>query len=307
MKAVIFSCQGLGDGLISLTLANNLKLNGYECITFHNQLLEMQEWFKDLEVNKLPSEDKFLSILQNSDLIFVSFDSSEYFQKLIRLGKEKFYKKFFVLNPSFSPKIGKQKFYEDALFDPNICMVDNIELFCIRVLRFLHTSKTCGIHPINNLSHRKYLNRIIVHPTSANIAKNWSMQKYVKLALQLSKKGFSPVMVVGKREEALLKDLPVEIKAFSNLNDLAAFVYESGYMIGNDSGIGHLASSLKIPTISIFRNFRSAKLWRPGFGNGKIIYPNKMIPNLAFYRLRDKHWRKFITVKNVLKVFEKIF
>src|SRR5690348_18510042 len=37
----VFSCQGMGDGLISLVLSNNLHLNGAEATTFHPFLNEL--------------------------------------------------------------------------------------------------------------------------------------------------------------------------------------------------------------------------------------------------------------------------
>ncbi|PZQ39214.1 MAG: hypothetical protein DI559_09145 [Ectopseudomonas oleovorans] len=34
------------------------------------------------------------------------------------------------------------------------------------------------------------------------------------------------------------------IPHFSNVRELAAYLYESGYIIGSDSGVGHLAAAL---------------------------------------------------------------
>jgi ADP-heptose:LPS heptosyltransferase len=74
-------------------------------------------------------------------------------------------------------------------------------------------------------------------------------------------------------------------------------------MIGNDSGIGHLASCLNLPTLIICRSKIAAPFWRPGWTSGEVILPPAWIPNLKGLRFRDKYWQKSITVPKVLKSF----
>ena len=74
-------------------------------------------------------------------------------------------------------------------------------------------------------------------------------------------------------------------------------------MIGNDSGVGHLASCLGIPTLTICRSQMAANFWRPGWSKGAVITPPAWVPNLKGLRLRDQHWQKFISVKKVYKTF----
>jgi ADP-heptose:LPS heptosyltransferase len=76
-------------------------------------------------------------------------------------------------------------------------------------------------------------------------------------------------------------------------------------MIGNDSGIGHLASNLKIPTLTIFASRRKKTLWRCDFFQNDIIYPLPLI-NIKGFRIRDKYWYKTIFVFNILKKFNKL-
>ena len=109
MKAAIFSCKGLGDGLISLLLSSNLYLNGFETDTFHDNLDQMQTFFSHLSIKKIPNEDELDQILKYYDQLFVSYDeSSKFIMKLIKKGKENFIDKVFVLNPCPSKKIGSQ-------------------------------------------------------------------------------------------------------------------------------------------------------------------------------------------------------
>ena len=311
LKCAIISCPGLGDGLVSLVLSNNMHLNGWEAITYHEKyLIQLQSWFPHLPIHPFPSKNEIPKLLSSFDKIFVSYSStSSFIQEIIREGKKEEDGKLIVLNPSYSKNIGKQPFYEDALFSPNVTIVKNIENFCHKLLQLPKCTKSNGLIVPYDLVHRKYLKRVILHPTSAKKGKCWEPKKYVKLALHLKQKGFMPIFIMSAEETSQwewIKELDFQIKVFSGFDALAKFIYESGYMIGNDSGIGHLASSLGLPTISLFRSPRSAKIWRPGWGDNKIICPSRYIPNLSGFRLRDKKWQKFISVRKVLKNFEKL-
>jgi len=310
MKAAVFSCKGLGDGLISLALANNLHLNDYRVDTFHINLDEIQSIFPHLKINKYPNIEEIDNILSTYDQIFISYDESNHFiMKLIEDGKKFFPKKIYVLNPCPSRRVGDQPYFGDALFDPNICMVNNIEHFCKRILKLEKTSMAIKISMPTEYSPKKYTKRIVIHPSSAKESKNLPIKKYIKLAKDLKSKGYDPVFVISSKEKKdfeIVSTYDLNLCAFDNLKDLASFVYESFYMLGNDSGIGHLASLFNLPTISIFRNYRSAKLWRPGWSRGSIVYPNRYIPNLFFYRLRDKHWKSLIPCRKIIKTFQEL-
>ena len=183
-------------------------------------------------------------------------------------------------------------------------MVENLKNFSKNILKLKKTTISNSIKPINNLIFKKNLNTIAIHPSSGNINKNWDTNSFLKLAKDLKKINFNPIFIVSPKEKKdflWIEENGFEIKTFITLSDLASFVYEVGYVIGNDSGIGHLASNLQIPTISIFRNLKTAKLWRPGWKNNEIVYPNNLIPNFSIFRLRDKYWKKFISIQKIIK------
>jgi ADP-heptose:LPS heptosyltransferase len=310
MKAAVFSCKGLGDGLISLALANNLYINDYQVDLFHDDLGEMQSFFEHLIIKKYPEIYHIDQILLSYDRVFISYDASNKFiMELIKKGKENFSDRVFVLNPCPSKKIGQQPFYKDALFEADLCMVDNINFFCKKILKLKKVSKKIDLNFPKGKEFKKNKNRVIIHPSSAKKSKNWTLEKYIKLAKLLKNKNFEVIFIVRNDEKKEFIKVQLEggnLKTFNNLKDLTLFIYESSYMIGNDSGLGHLSSLIGLPTISIFRNCRSAKLWRPGWNKNKIIYPNRLIPNLSIYRLRDKYWKKFIFTKKILNEFLKI-
>jgi ADP-heptose:LPS heptosyltransferase len=93
---------------------------------------------------------------------------------------------------------------------------------------------------------------------------------------------------------------------FPSLNLLAHFIYESGYLIGNDSGLGHLASALGIPTLTLCRRKAWANMWAPSFSKGVVVTPQSWIPNIRGLRLRDRYWKKFISVSMAERAFEKL-
>ena len=76
-------------------------------------------------------------------------------------------------------------------------------------------------------------------------------------------------------------------------------------MLGNDSGIGHLASSLKIPTLTIFATKRKEILWKPNYITGITVSSWPLI-NIKGLRLREKFWKKTISVKKVIHNFNKL-
>ena len=164
-------------------------------------------------------------------------------------------------------------------------------------------TKSNGIVAPNDVRPRYFKNRIIFHPASSRAGKNWEGEKYRKLALELQGRGFVPsfIMTLEERREWNLENLDAPL--FSEQSEMAAFICESGYMIGNDSGIGHLASCLGLPTVTICRSEQAGRFWRPAWAPGKLITPSKWVPNLKGLRLRDRHWKKWISTRKVLDQF----
>jgi heptosyltransferase III len=307
-KCAVFSCCGLGDGIVIMTLSHNLLINGNSVDTYHNKLGSLSSWFSNLPIKKYPLIEDIDQIINKYDQLFISYDaSSEFVMTLIDKGKKIFPEKIFVLNPCPSKKIGGQPYYKDALFTPKLSFVDNLCDFCKDILHLPKIQKENGIVNPYDLINRKYRKKIAIHPTSGKEGKNWPIESYVKLALHLKEKGHDPIFVMSNEEkENFIKLEDIDVVGFDNYNDLAKYIYECGYFIGNDSGIGHLASSLLIPTVSIFRNHRTAKLWRPGFFNGIVLYPYSIIPNISPFRYRDKNWKKLISKARVYRAFKQL-
>jgi hypothetical protein len=351
--------MGLGDGLIALVLSNNLHLNGAEVTTFHPFLANLQEWFPHLPLRSFPLPDDLEGILEGFDHYFLIYEKTPWMQAVLGHCQTFYPKRTTVLNPIATAN-RDYPYWEEGRFDGTRSFVENLYRYCKDVLRFAVATKSNGIEIPNHVRSKRFMNRVIFHPTSSRPGKNWKEEKYCALAAKLQDKGFAASFILTEEERqgwelnalycdrsscvnlgwlrlrqivpprspcysamvslartALLRfgfvslspnshnlsGRSIDAPVFSGLSELAAFVCESGYMIGNDSGIGHLASCLGLPTVTICRNEQSVRFWRPAWAPGRIITPSKWIPNVKGLRLRDKHWKKWISVNKVFDEF----
>jgi heptosyltransferase-3 len=301
MKAAVFSHNGLGDGVNLLVLSNNLHLNGYQVDTFHNTLGSMQNWFPHLPVLPYPAEVS--GILATYDYFFVVWnDADEFVKRLIVEGKRRFPERVKVFYFYPSSNIINEPYYEDCRVDPTLSVAKNLRNFCEQIFHLPKITKSNGFISPQGLHFRKHAERVVIHPTCARPSKSWDKKKFVKLALHLKNCGFQSVFVPGSKEVALWEGAV----DFPTLDALASYIYESSYLIGNDSGLAHLASALGIPTMTVCRRKTQANLWAPSFTKGIVLTPSSLIPNIRGLRLRDRHWQKFITVNRARRGFEKL-
>lgn len=284
-KIAIVCANGLGDGLLSLTMAHNLAKK-YQVTTFSNYMTQMQGWFPDKEIKAFPAADNIDQTFADYDQI-ISTDGAFLARMQHNLGER------------------HQIFYERD-FNKKFTVLENFLLICQQQFAITETTKSNGIIAPFNLRHRYYKNRVIIHPMSTSDKKNWLPEKFIHLAKKLKHRNFEPVFVVSPKEQPGWEKILGQqfmLNSFMTVDQLANFVYESGYMIGNDSGIGHLAANLNIPTLSLFARSSVANLWRPAWGKGLIVTPSFQLPGA---RLRTKYWKNFLTVNKVLKFFEKL-
>jgi heptosyltransferase III len=309
-KAAVFCHNGLGDGVISLVLSNNLHLNGWHVDTYQNFIGSMQKWFPHLPVIPYPPVDEIEKILNDYDWFFIFHnDTFDFVQKLIAEGKRRFPDQVKIIYAYPSKRIVHEPYYHDSMIDPDRPITESLRIFCEEILLLDKSTRSNGFIPPAELTHRANPNRVVIHPTSSRPGKNWTQEKYIDLAERLQEKNFTPAWLISPKERsdwAILKPFKWETPEFFTLDALASFIYESGYFIGNDSGLGHLASFLNIPTLTIARRRALAKLWGPSYASGRIVTPHPWIPNISGFRLRDRHWQKFIPTKKVLRAFVKL-
>ncbi len=303
-KAAVFCANGLGCGVNCLVLSNNLQLNGFEVHTYQNILAPMQNWCPQLPIFHYPNAEELPRILQSYDWYFVVWNpEDEFIRKLVTEGKRRFPERMKVLYLDPSIDIVSEPYYSDCVTDPFASIAKNLVMVCEKIMHLPKITKSNGFIAPVDLHFRKYPKRILFHPTSLNPTKNWEREKFVKLALHLKKEGFQPVFILAPGETM---EESLEVVEFASLDAQSRFLYESGYYIGNDSGFGHLASSLGIQTMTFCRKKKIAKMWAPSFVNGVTLTPSSLIPNIRGFRLRDRHWSKFITVNMARRGFERL-
>lgn len=304
-RAGVFYHNGLGDGVNCLVLSNNLHLNGWKVDTYQNSIGSMQNWFPQLRVQSYPDLEELPRILSTYDWFFVVHnDTFPFVQHLIQEGKRRFPDRIKVIYLYPSKNIVNEPYYSDCLTDPGLSIAENMRLFCEKILHLPKISRSNGFIPPTGIFPRKYPKRIAIHPTSARETRNWPKEKFLQFAKYLKEEGFDPVFIPGTKEG--WEDLGFEIALFPNLDLLARYLYESGFLIGNDSGLGHLASALGIPTLTFCRRKTWANMWAPSFHKGVVVTPSSLIPNIRGLRLRDRYWKKFISVEKAKRAFERL-
>lgn len=283
-SCAVVCAQGLGDGLLSMVLAHNLTLSGIETILFSTPLCGLKRWFPGRAILPFPSPDALYDTLSPFDMVLAADHS------LVKEG-HCFNNQLIILK-------------EDS-FDKHMSLVDNLSHVCKNRLSLPCFFRNNGITPPSVARHRYALNRVIIHPMSTTIKRTWPAEKFLLLYQELEKLGYEPFLCVSPQEAIEWRKLikKENLRTFEQLSDLALFIYESGYLVGNNSGLGHLASSLHVPTLSLFAKKSYARLWRPHFGPGMVVTPPAILP---FGRLRQKYWKALLSVGRVTRAFQQL-
>ncbi|MGH8779250.1 glycosyltransferase family 9 protein [Paraburkholderia sp.] len=270
-----------------MTVAHNLQLNGVTVTVFGRHLHALHRWFPRVEVRPpLEPSDPATSQTVLAD---------------------------FSLVLALHPPLNLTDVHPRVVLLDHLCrsgskepMARRLFDFCRDELALAVTQKANGLTAPAELQHRKHATRVVIHPTASTADKCWLKSRYVSLARRLRQRGFDPHFVVAPEERAGWLDVlhqGLNVPAFDTLGHLAAWVYESGWFIGNDSGIGHLASNLDIPTLSLFMRRGIARTWRPDWGGGHVLIGSAFIPGARF---KERFWKYALTVGRVERAFARL-
>jgi len=111
---------------------------------------------------------------------------------------------------------------------------------------------------------------IILHPGSGSKRKVWPLERFLRLAQILQDRLGSKILILfgpaeGSEVERVFDEMDpqtfIQVKGLSLL-ELASVIEGCRLFIGNDSGISHMASALRIPTIAIFGP-TDPRVWSP--------------------------------------------
>jgi hypothetical protein len=295
VKALILPAKGIGDALLMMIASHALLKQGYSVTTCHPALIELQEWFPE---HQFASEFS-LALLENQDLVLIENDNGRRVKDLKELRDAGKLDTLGVFYPTYFPvKNGPLQKY-DRVFDKTRPMAENIREAIANLLNS-KPSLDNGLVIPKDLVHRRYKKRVLVHPMSSTPKKNWLQAKYRSLARSLEKEGYDPVFILTEKEQNEWKGVlnKEQFPLFKTLDTLARYTYESGYLIGNDSLLGHLASNLQIPTLIVAREPEQMRLWRPGWLKGEVV----TAPTFAL----KKYWPYFLSKRKVLSAFNKL-
>lgn len=298
-KAIIIPAKTIGDALIFMILANHLKNLGFEVTIGHDKILGLKEWFSKYRFKK------YFDDFSEYDHILYQHDNAnaQYINEL----KEKYnHKKFTLIYSTYKQSKHGQLSEFDIALSHEKPIAQSLASSCQKFFNFPETSLDTGIEIPKNLIFKKYPKRILIHPSSSDKNKCWTKKKYVKLAKILKNSGFHPAICVSpdeRKEWLSVHNMNIDLPLFNDLNDFASYMYESSYLIGNDSFAAHLASLLNIDHIVIAKDKKLLEFWQPGWKKTNLIFPFLPLPNFKHFRLREKHFQKFISVGKVLNIF----
>ncbi|MDR0775991.1 MAG: hypothetical protein LBE81_05070 [Azonexus sp.] len=323
-RIALVSFDSLGDGLIYLMIANNLQRNGFAVTCYGNIAHQMRAWLPNLDIQPYPPADQFETALAAYDLAIVSppsfiranmdvamtarlrekwllicqdppaswrFDHTERIQ---RSTTPEQFRQLEKLLDSSGP-IRSRPFVDDSVVEMTLqYMRDRMHLEQV--------SKDPPIIVPEGLLYRRHRNRIIVSPDSARPDKrSWRPASFLALCHRLQALGYTPEIVVAPKNHAVWATMAGHAFAtprFDGIGSLAAHLYESGAVIANDSGNGHLASFLGIPVVTIYRKKNPRFHWRPDWTPGIVVCP----ASLPF--LQKKLWKYFIRPSQVIAALE---
>lgn len=286
-RVALVLSPAIGDSLLMMTIARNLQQNGIAVTIFGRQIRSLGAWFPEVET---------LDDLSVADLTakLAGFD------RVIQMHRNK-------------PFVGLEQYHPRVSFLDHICrvrssesMADRLAKFCVDEFGLAGADKSNGMTPPPGLQHRKYPLRVAIHPTASTADKCWLPARFIRLAIRLRELGFSPEFVVAPQERAdwlYIERFGLKLPDLGSLDNVATWVYESGWFIGNDSGIGHLASSLHIPTLSLFMRRGIARTWRPDWGTGQVLIGSTYLPT-GF--LKERYWKYMLSVRQVSRAFEQL-
>ncbi|MDP1834760.1 MAG: glycosyltransferase family 9 protein [Chlamydiales bacterium] len=281
----VFAAKGLGDGLLSLILANQLRLLGHRVTLYNTAIRSIRNWLPAVEIHPFPLEATLRDELSRYEHVIAA--------------------DFTPVSMMMRPSDRLTILYQNS-FDTKISVAKNFVKYLIGSWN-PNANDSTGICIPPHLRHKEYRDRVIIHPTSGADSKNWLPEKFVQLAHNLRADGFDPVFCVSPDEAPdwlwVESDEGIPLYAPPSIEALASFVYTSGCFIGNDSGTGHLASLLHIPTISLFARKSHSRLWRPDWGPGVVVTPFVQLPGA---RLKQKYWKQLLSVKRVLRAHSEL-
>lgn len=182
--------------------------------------------------------------------------------------------------PYRSHHVHEAQCYLDLLEDPN-SQRPGAPLSCA-VYPWLTTPVPPAV--LAQLDHNRP--RVVIHPTSTNPAKCWPVQHYVSLCRQLLAVADVQLVFLGTLDDyplvhQLFAQLPSErlgqclnLCGHTSLTESMALLAHMDLVVGNDSGMIHMAAAMDRPVIALFGPM-DPKQWAPLSPKAMVLtHPN---------------------------------
>ena len=126
-------------------------------------------------------------------------------------------------------------------------------------------------------------NLVAIHPGSGGLEKCWPAERYAALIERLADRGYRPVVTFGPADDKVRRRIlpriavrDVLIVEDRPLVDVAALYARCRAMIGNDSGMTHLAAATGAPVIGLFGPTDPA-VWGPRGKEVRLLWGSEEI------------------------------
>ena len=290
--AAVVCASGIGDALIFHMLSYHLHtVLGMQVTTFSDPFPSFGGWLPSgFSFAPQPRTPEEFAQLCRYDAVFLQYDNSP---KALAIRALRPRCNLHLLYGSYRAEKHGPLHSNDRILQENLTVADAL---CLS----MNCSKENGFAPPPGLIHRRYPNRVAIHPLSQDPTQRWSKKRFLDLFQQLKAEGFDPFFLTSPSESA---DWGAVITP--TLEAAAAQIYESGYFIGNNSGPSHLASLLRIPSLIISKGEKQWQKWAPSWLPPTPISP-RFVPNFKGMRWRENRWQYFISTKRVLNTFRNI-
>ena len=276
--------QCLGDSLLAMIVVNNLARNGYRVVVFGDYIHALKDWFPSFEIHPTVKPEHAHEVLGRFDVLLHAYPRN------VVEGTREWHPQCLVMDewPTFRQTRNMVEIHVD------ICQVD---------LGLADVVPDNGLVAPAHLRHRVHSKRVVIHPTASLRKKMWLPKRFLALALRLRNNNFAPEIVVAPSERGEwmhLQDHGLPVRTFGSLNEVAEWIHESAWFIGNDSGLAHLASNVGVPAISLMVRNKIARRWRPGWTSSRAVLPLPILPGKI---AKDLLWQRFLPVSRVMRAF----
>ncbi|PKO34141.1 MAG: hypothetical protein CVU34_08990 [Betaproteobacteria bacterium HGW-Betaproteobacteria-7] len=325
-RLAVVAFSSLGDGLLYVMMADNLRRAGFAVSYFGDLVYQLRAWLPQLDIRPYPARDQFDQTLGEFDLVICSPpqfmrdnmtpENTEILRRKWLLVCQKAPDTWVydhteanrercpaVVHEQLAALLKSAGSIRYKRFDHESVVDITLDYMRTR-MGLAHVDKQVALTPPASLIHRRYAQRVVISPDSAGPEKkDWTPSRFLRLGKRLRARGYEPHIVVAPKNHErwqTLVDGQLPVPRFERIDALAAFIYESRCLIANDSGNGHLASFLGIPTITIYRKQNAHYHWRPDWAAGTVVCPRLTLPWLS-----ENAWKAFIPTHHILDAVDR--